>query len=178
MSPRPLNEEYLEGNACFGCGLANPDGLQIRVYRDGDRTDRLVGSYTPRESHAGFPRIVHGGLQFTGLDCMAAWLMLTLRAQGPMMPLTTKASIRFKRPVLVDEPLTLTACTEREAPSAREPVLIHTELRNAGGEVLSEADFEYVLLPAAQFQKLVGLDELPDAFRRHFGLETAGTESR
>ena len=63
--PLALNEEFLKGNTCFGCGPENPEGLQLRIYRDGERKDRLTGVYRPRETMAGFPHIVHGGLQFT-----------------------------------------------------------------------------------------------------------------
>ena len=160
MTPRALNEEYLVGNTCFGCGPANPDGLRIRIFRDGDRTDRLVGSYAPRASHAGFPQIVHGGLQFTVLDCMAAWIMLILRSPGQMMPLTTSASMRFTRPALVHGPLRLAARVTREGSSPRDPVLIRAEVANGDGEVLSTGDFEYILLPVEKFQSVVGVAEL------------------
>ena len=50
-----LNEELLKGNLCFGCGPDNPEGLRIRIFRDGTRTDRLVGIYRPRETAGGFP---------------------------------------------------------------------------------------------------------------------------
>jgi hypothetical protein len=57
----------------------------------------------------------------------------------------------------------------KEPVTPRDPVTIHTELLDARGEMLSEADFEYVMLPPDRFKKAVALDELPDAYRRHFG---------
>ena len=47
MHQRALNEELLRPNHCFGCGPDNPDGLHIHIHRDGDRTDRLVGTFHP-----------------------------------------------------------------------------------------------------------------------------------
>lgn len=46
---------------------------------------------------------------------------------------------------------------------------IRTQLRSKTGELLSEADFEYVMLPEEKFKKLVRIDAMPDSYRRHFG---------
>jgi hypothetical protein len=60
-----LNEQFLPGNTCFGCGLDNPEGMRIRIYRDGDSDTALTGTFDPRVTMGGFPQVVHGGLQFT-----------------------------------------------------------------------------------------------------------------
>jgi acyl-coenzyme A thioesterase PaaI-like protein len=164
-----LNEELLKGNSCFGCGPDNPEGLRIRIFRDGARTDRLVGVYRPRVTMGGFPQIVHGGLQFTALDCMAGWTMLVLRNPGKMIPLTKSATTRFHRPARLGAELALSADVAREAALPRDPLLIHTEIRDVEGNLLTEVDFEYVLLPQERFMKAVALDAIPESFRRHFG---------
>lgn len=95
----PLNHHVIyPGNACFGCGPNNPEGLRIEIHRDYGRTDRLLGFYRPRETASGFPGIAHGGVQFTALDCMAGWAVFVLRNPEREMPLTTAATIRFRRP--------------------------------------------------------------------------------
>jgi len=164
-----LNEELLKGNTCFGCGPDNPDGLRIRIFRDPDNANRLVGSYRPRATQTGFPEIVHGGLQFTALDCMAGWTVLILRQPGKMMPLTKSATTRFLKPARVGGELALSSEVIREAGSPREPLLIRGAIRDAAGVVLTEIDFQYVLLSQERFQKAVGLDAMPDSYRRHFG---------
>ena len=164
-----LNEELLKGNTCFGCGPDNPEGLRIRIFRDGARTDRLVGVYSPRQTAAGFPQIVHGGLQFTALDCMAGWAVFILRSPGKMMPLTKGASTRFLRPARLGTPLVLSAEMVRDGPSLRDPLLIHAEIRDDAGMVLTEIDFEYVLMPQERFMKAAAIDVMPDSYRRHFG---------
>jgi len=164
-----LNEELLKGNRCFGCGPDNPEGLKIRIFRDGTRTDRLVGTYLPRDSAGGFPHIVHGGLQFTALDCMAGWTMFALRNPGKMMPLTRSAATRYHRPARLGAELALSAEVTREAATARDPLSIHTEIRDAEGTLLTEVDFEYVLLPQERFMQAVGISAMPDSYRRHFG---------
>lgn len=166
MAELALNEQLLKGNTCFGCGPDNPDGLHIRVFRDGDSTTRLVGRFTPRATATGFPHIVHGGLQFTALDCMAGWVMLVLRCQGPSIPLTASADMRFQRAAKVGEELLLSAEVKSEAAGPREPTLIHTELRSASGELYSQADFNYVVVPEASFRRLIGIDALPEHYRQ------------
>jgi acyl-coenzyme A thioesterase PaaI-like protein len=169
MTSPAVNEEFLTGNTCFGCGPTNPDGLRIRIYRDGPHTDRLVGHYQPRATQGGFPQIVHGGLQFTALDCMAAWVVFVLRAPPRMIPLTRSASMRFHKAVKIPEALALSAVVTREAAGPRDPISIRAEIRDPKGELLSDADFEYITLPDEKFCKLVDVAQLPDSYRRHFG---------
>src|SRR5262245_53816688 len=117
MAATALNEELLKGNTCFGCAPDNPDGLRIRIFRVEGHTDRLAGTYFPRETAGGFPQIVHGGLQFTALDCMAGWTVFLLRSPGKMIPLTKSASTRFLRPARLGAELALSAEIAREAAS-------------------------------------------------------------
>jgi acyl-coenzyme A thioesterase PaaI-like protein len=164
---KALNEEFLKPNNCFGCGLENPEGLQLKIFRDGDSNDRLVGSFTPRPTMGGFPQIVHGGLQFTALDCMAGWCTFILRATGkPMVPLTKSSTLRYLKPVrLTGAPIKLVAQIVGEGP----PLAIKTAIVDEAGASLTEADFEYVMLPQDKFKKAVGIDQMPDSYRRHFG---------
>ena len=163
-----LNERLLRPGTCFGCGWDNDDGLRIAIRRDGDAADRLVGTYAPRPVHAGFPAIVHGGLQFTALDCMAGWCVFALRAQPGFMPLTKSASMRFHRPVRVGAEVALQAVIVREAATPRDPIVVETAILVDGARC-SEATFEYVTLPEDRFQQAVGVDVMPDAYRKHFG---------
>ena len=164
-----LNEELLKGNNCFGCGPDNAEGLRIRIFRDAANAHRLVGTWRPRANQIGFPEIAHGGLQFTALDCMAGWAVFILRQPGKMMPLTKSAATRFLKPAVVGVELALSAEVVREAATPRDPMLIRADIRDAAGVVLTEVDFEYVLLPQERFMKAVGLAAMPDSYRRHFG---------
>ena len=177
MTGTPLNKQFIyPGNNCFGCGPDNAEGLQIEIHRDGDSKDRLVGIYRPRPSAAGFPGIVHGGAQFAALDCMAGWSVFILRNDSLKgMPLTTTATMRFKKGARVTDALTLHAEVAREA-EGKSPFLVKTSIRDPQGEVLSEADYEYVLVPQEKCphpdhrgQRVAGIAQLPDHYIRHFG---------
>jgi len=164
-----LNEELLKGNTCFGCGPDNPDGLRIRIFRDPANASRLVGTWRTRDTLAGFPQIVHGGLQFTALDCLAGWVMFVLRQPGRMMPLTKNAATQFLKPARLGLEFSLSAEVVREASSPRDSYAIRGELRDPEGLLLTQVDFDYVLVPQTMFMKAVGLDRMPDTYRRHFG---------
>jgi acyl-coenzyme A thioesterase PaaI-like protein len=168
MAPA-LNEELLKGNNCFGCGPDNPDGLRIRIFRDAANANRLVGTWRTRETLGGFPQIVHGGLQFTALDCMAGWVMFVLRQPGKMMPLTKNATTQFLKPARLGIELALSAEVLRDAKTPREAFMIRGELRDPEGLLLTQIDFDYVLVPQGMFMKTVGLEQMPDSYRRHFG---------
>lgn len=51
---------------CYGCGAKNPDGLQLKSYRDGDR---VVARFIPRACHLAIPGVVYGGLIASLIDC-------------------------------------------------------------------------------------------------------------
>ena len=169
-----INDLMLQGNTCFGCSATNEDGLHIKIYRDPSHDDRLVGEYRPRATQGGFPHIVHGGLQFTALDCMAGWIVFTRGREERLMPLTQSATVRYRRPVPMDQVLRLSSevvgSTQAEAGSKASEVLqIRTEIRDEADALLTVADFEYVVVPEVTFRKMVGIDELPESYRRHFG---------
>lgn len=60
-------QDRIPHNHCYGCGPENPDGMQIKSYRDGDET---VCTYTPRpEQSAGPVQYLYGGTIASLIDC-------------------------------------------------------------------------------------------------------------
>ena len=47
-SEMSIQESLFPDLTCYGCGHANPDGVHLRSYLDGDRT---VATFTPRPEH-------------------------------------------------------------------------------------------------------------------------------
>ncbi|MFH0942089.1 MAG: PaaI family thioesterase [Chloroflexota bacterium] len=87
---------------CFGCGPDNPIGLKLKFHWNGEVAR---AEFTPDERHQGWSNIVHGGIisclldealnyppYFVGLPC-----------------LTAKMEVRLRRPVMVGEPMVLSA---------------------------------------------------------------------
>ena len=51
---------------CYGCGMNNPDGYQLKTYLAGDET---IAHFTPDEKFTALPCSVYGGLVASLLDC-------------------------------------------------------------------------------------------------------------
>ena len=164
-----LNETMLPNNTCFGCGVKNPKGLGARFYRDPERADRLVGELVVPEHAGGLPGIAQGGAIYTALDCLAGWVPFVLKAKRKMIPIGRSSTITYHRPVRVGERVTLSGTIAREGPAPTDPLVVHSEMRNAAGDLVADGDFKVILLPPAQFKRVVGIAELPEDYRKFYG---------
>ena len=95
-----LQERYAPGNACFGCGPANPRGLHVRSFVDGDE---VVAEWVPEPHHEAFPGVLNGGIIGTLLDCHCNWaaayhLMRRTGQEHPPCTVTADYAITLKRP--------------------------------------------------------------------------------
>jgi acyl-coenzyme A thioesterase PaaI-like protein len=109
-----LQQRYAPGGRCFGCGPANPIGLQIGSHPDPTDEGVLVASWMPSPEHEAFAGVVNGGILGTLLDCHANWtaawhLMRKRGADHPPTTVTLEYSIRMRRPTPSDAPLRLRA---------------------------------------------------------------------
>ena len=87
---------------CFGCGKQNPCGLKLEFKWDG----KVVKSeFTPTELHQGWKGIIHGGILTALLDEAMAYAACYENVGG----VTAAVETRFKHPVSIGEPLTITA---------------------------------------------------------------------
>jgi acyl-coenzyme A thioesterase PaaI-like protein len=160
MAPEALNDELLPENECFGCGLKNPDGLKIRVYRDGANAARLLGEFEPSSRMTGFPGITHGGAIFTALDCMATWAGMLLRGGPKAMWVLRSASVKYRQPALQAAPLRLSAEIEQQG-NIWDAIVVHVEARDSQDRRLVEGRFDVVPLPPDRFLKIARIRELP-----------------
>lgn len=103
------------GETCFGCGGANPHGLRIKSYRDGEE---VVCTWSPEAHHIAVPGIVNGGIIAALIDCHSACAAMdaACRAEGVTLgseaaPLYVTASLQvdYLRPTPHGVPLTLRA---------------------------------------------------------------------
>ena len=111
---------------CFGCGPANPDGLQLKSHL-AENEDGLVATVIPRETYdAGIPNVMCGGIGATLIDCHATWTVYTLEhlASGSLLSdleltpesedahtganyVTGELTVRYQQPTPLDQPLYL-----------------------------------------------------------------------
>src|SRR5215212_709770 len=108
---KSIQETYAPNLACFGCGPANPKGLHVRSFADGDE---VVAEWQPSREYEAFEGMLNGGIIGTLLDChcnwTAAWhLMNKAGADHPPCSVTADYAIKLLRPTPSDRPVFLSA---------------------------------------------------------------------
>lgn len=93
---------------CFGCGPANPVGLQLEF--ESDETVVRTQTVIP-ERLAGWEKLAHGGILATILDETMAWTVIYLRRS---FILTKNMNVQFLRPVFIGDEV---SCFGRIIPS-------------------------------------------------------------
>jgi uncharacterized protein (TIGR00369 family) len=127
-------------HGCFGCGAANPQGLHL-TFTTTD--DGVSAAFTPLEVHQGYEHVVHGGIISTLLDDVMAWAV----AAAGIWAVTGEMQVRFRRPLLVGESVTLRGSVtdiRSRAVSASGKIV-----RTADGQVIATATAMFVRVPAA-----------------------------
>ena len=109
--PQSLQERFAPDNACFGCGPANDQGLQIRSFVAGDE---VVCEWQPQRMHEAFPGMLNGGIVGALLDCHCNWtaayhLMQSRGADAPPCTVTAEYTVKMRRPTPTDGPVELRA---------------------------------------------------------------------
>ena len=109
-------QDSLHGNHCYGCGIENPTGMQIKSYWDGNRS---TCTYQPRpEQCAGPTQYVYGGTIASLVDCHCVGTSIAVqyeregRAMGtgePIWCVTGRLTVNYLKPTPIDRPIELTA---------------------------------------------------------------------
>lgn len=106
-----LQERYAPESVCYGCGPANPNGLHIRSFADGED---LVAEWQPLPHHHAFDNVLNGGIIGTLLDCHSNWtaayhLMHRRGATKPPTTVTADYHVRLLKPTPTGGPVRLRA---------------------------------------------------------------------
>lgn len=83
----------LEGHNCFACGTANPIGLNLRFYRQGEY---VCSDITLEKNYEGWENMAHGGIVSTLLDEVMSWTVIYFRR---ILFVTRRMKIKYIRPV-------------------------------------------------------------------------------
>jgi acyl-coenzyme A thioesterase PaaI-like protein len=115
MTQSKYFQDYMRENVCFGCGINNPDGLQIKSYWDGDESVCIWNSET---KYHGWENILNGGILATLIDChcMDTAMAAAYREEGRALGTdpqyryaTAEITVRFLKPTPNDRPIELHA---------------------------------------------------------------------
>ncbi len=115
---------------CYACGDLNPIGLHLHFTMQEDGW--TSAPFTADKLHQGYPGYVHGGLVTTLLDEAMGWATYG----AGIWALTGKLELSFRKPVPVEETLTVRARITRDRGRLIES---EAELRDTGGTLLAEA---------------------------------------
>ena len=108
-------QNYMPENICFGCGIHNEEGLQIKSYWEEEDS---VCTWQPEKRYQGWKNLLNGGIIATLIDChcmctaMAAAYRLENReldSQPIYRYATGTLNIRYIRPTSSQYPLTIRA---------------------------------------------------------------------
>lgn len=165
--------EKVDGHTCFACGTANPIGLQMKFYRQGDSvcSDITLGKY-----HVGWEHIAHGGIISTLLDEVMSWTVLYFKRS---FFVTRKMDIKYVRTVPVGKPLTVRGLISGNSHTAgTEKVGARGQIVDEEGRLLARSTGEFVLLPKEKLEEVPeGMkQEMLALFERRGGLKEPGKD--
>lgn len=123
---------------CFGCSPDNPDGLHMEFYEDGDD---IVAFWQPHRHKQGWLDTLHGGIQCTLMDEIAAWVIARkLQTTG----VTSRLEAKFIKRIRTTEPrLTIRA---RITEQKRNVVFLDAEIYNSADELCASAKLVYFVV--------------------------------
>ena len=128
---------------CAICGLDNPFGVQARFYVMEDNS--VMSRFQFRAEHQSYPGRVHGGLITAMLDeigLRAYWAI-----EPEVLAVTLRLDTKYRKPVPYGE--TLLAQGVILSSSSRF-IKSRALIRSLTGDVLAEAELQYLKLPSDQ----------------------------
>lgn len=108
-------QDFMPGNVCFGCGIDNPQGLQIKSYWEGDEA---VCIWHSKEHYHGWASLLNGGVMATLVDCHCMCTAMahaykiegrTLDSEPHYKYATGTLTIKYLKPTSNDHPVELRA---------------------------------------------------------------------
>ena len=136
LKPNPTNH-------CFGCGGANPRGMQLTFEQD-DSARRIRGVFRLGSEYQGGPGFVHGGIIATLLD----EVMAKVNRFAQEIAVTAELTVEYRKPVPVDEDLTVEGW---EVERKGRDLVREGEIRDASGAVLAHGRGRFVAIDASRF---------------------------
>lgn len=133
--------------ACFACSAKNPDGMHLKFFLEEE--ERVVTEFTAPRTWSGWGDILHGGFQSLLLDETCSWAYATLTESRSFV--TGKLEVSFKRPVRVQQQLTVRAWIDERGERA---TTLSGEILDSDGQVLTTGKAVIRELPADKFEQV------------------------
>jgi acyl-coenzyme A thioesterase PaaI-like protein len=101
-SQQPTRQLQPNSRHCFVCGLENPVGLKLRIYRTGP--DEIETSFTAPRHFQGYPGVLHGGIVASILDEISGRVHMG-DPSAPRFMYTAKMEVKYRKNVPIGKPL-------------------------------------------------------------------------
>ncbi len=88
----PYFQDHMPENVCFGCGIGNPQGLQIKSYW---QEDLAVCEWMPEEKYHGWSDLLNGGIIATLIDCHCMGTAMAKAYADEGRPLNSEPEYRY-----------------------------------------------------------------------------------
>ena len=142
MMDQSLQERYAARSTCYGCGPANPKGLRIRSFAEGDE---VIAEWRPEPHHEAYAGALNGGVIGTLLDCHSNWtaawhLMRRAGVDHPPCTVTAEYTVKLLRPTPTNGAMHLVA---RVVDGGDERATVEGRLE-AGGKVCATSRGTFV----------------------------------
>lgn len=133
---------------CFVCGVDNPHGMQLRFHSEGE-SHVIHADYLPRDEHAGYPGVLHGGAVAAALDEAMFWAATHTTGR---MQMSVELAVRYRGKVKTGARYRIVACSGQ-----RRGKLCSTtaELVDADGAVCASASGKFLPLPKEDAQRVL-----------------------
>lgn len=133
---------------CFVCGEENDAGLHMHFFETEGEPLIVVAEYTVPARYEGYAGVTHGGIVATMLDEVTS--RTVLRGDPPRFVVTSRLSVRYRKPVPVETPLRLTG---RVVKDRGRVITAVGEIRGPGDVLLAEAEATMVQVDPEFFGK-------------------------
>ncbi len=160
-----------KGHHCFACGTANPVGLNLGFYAEGDF---VCSEVVLDRNRVGWEGIAHGGIISTLLDEVMSWTIIFFRR---VFFVTRRMEVKYLRPVPIGVPLTARG---RMGSDLRPPSLVKVrgELLDDSGRVLARSTGEFAILSGDKLGMIPAelKEDMTGLFGRLEDLQAEGAE--
>jgi len=155
-------------NTCFGCGAANPNGLQMEFYGG---SSMVYSELKVRDYMAGWNGVIHGGILSAMLDEVMGWGAIFLTER---FILTRSMTITYHKPTFIHE--NLRAEAEVDTRVSEREVIMKGRIINSKGEVSVSSVGSFALFNSEQIKKLgiidhKQVDEFQSIIDSHYALK-------
>lgn len=133
----PFVKHHPKEYRCFGCSPANEIGLQLEFFEDGES---IVATWMPQKRFEGYFNVLHGGIQATLLDEVAAWVVnVKCKTAG----VTSSINVKYRQPIYLDGgALTVRGWVDSVN---RRLATVKAQILNSEGKVMAEAEAVYFI---------------------------------